>query len=181
MLDAYRTLFQRHSNMPISIYDATVPALVRGLTILSGYTDKAAAYAEEKKFKPDILVNARLAPDMLSLSGQLQRSSDSSKGAIARLTSVTVPSFPDTETTLPELKERLTKTIDFLNTVKPADFEGAETKSIELKFGSLSKTLTGDAFVTSFLLPNFYFHVAMAHAILRHNGVKVGKLDYLGA
>lgn len=166
--------------MPISMYDATVPVLVKGLSILSVYVDKAAAYAEHNKIDPSVLINARLFPDMLPFSGQIQRASDTSKGAMARLLGVTAPSFPDTESTFPELKDRIAKTIAFLKTTEQQDFEGTETKSIELKFGKMSRTFRGDEYVLSFLLPNFYFHVTTAHSILRHNGLKVGKLDYLG-
>jgi hypothetical protein len=162
------------------MYDATVPVLIRGLSILSTYIDKAAAYAEDNKIDPSVLINARLFPDMSPFSGQIQRASDTSKGALARLLGVTAPSFPDTESTLPELKERIAKTIAFLKTANPQDFEGTETKSIELKFGKMSKAFRGDEYVLSFLLPNFYFHVTTAHDILRHNGLKIGKLDYLG-
>jgi hypothetical protein len=167
--------------MSFSMYDVTIPVLIRGLSVLSGYLDKAAAYAADNKFAPSVLVNARLAPDMSSLAGQVQRASDTSKGAVARLTGATMPSFPDTETTLDELKQRIEKTIDLLKAVKPQDLEGSDSKPIELKFGKLSKTFRGDAYVTTFLLPNFFFHITTAHDILRHNGLKIGKLDYLGS
>ena len=167
--------------MSFSMYDVTIPVLIRGLTVLSGYIDKAATYAVDNKFDPSILVNARLAPDMSSLAGQVQRASDTSKGAITRLTGASVPGFPDTETTLDELKQRIAKTIDLLKAVKPQDLDGSDSKPIELKFGKLAKTFSGDEYVLKFLLPNFFFHVATAHAILRHNGMKVGKLDYLGS
>jgi hypothetical protein len=163
------------------MYDLTVPVLKRGLSILSIYLDKAAAFADERKIAPEVLVNARLAPDMLPLAGQIQRASDSAKGMVPRLSTIAAPGFPDTETTLAELKQRIDKTIEFLNTVKSQDLDGSETRSIDLKFGSFTKTLSGDAYVLKFLLPNFFFHVATAHDILRHNGVKVGKLDYLGS
>jgi hypothetical protein len=167
--------------MSFSMYDATIPVLIRGLTVLSGYIDKAGSYATDNKFDPSVLVNARLAPDMSSLAGQVQRASDTSKGAIARLTGASVPGFPDTETTLDELKQRIAKTIDLLKAVKPQDLDGSESKPIELKFGKLAKTFRGDEYVTKFLLPNFFFHVTTAHDILRHNGLKIGKLDYLGS
>jgi hypothetical protein len=167
--------------MSISMYDVSVPVLIRGLRVISSYLDKAVAYAEEKGFDPGVLVNARLAPDMASLAGQVQRASDTSKAAMSRLTGIAAPSFPDTEKTIPELKERVEKTIAFLESVKPDNFQGSEDKSIEMKFGNSSTTLTGKTFVLSFLLPNFFFHVTTFHDILRHNGMKVGKRDYLGA
>ncbi len=167
--------------MALSIYDISVPVLKRALGILALYMDEAAKYAEEAGIKPEVLVNARLAPDMLPLSAQIQRASDSAKSIMSRLTGVEVPSFPDTETTFAELKQRLEKTIAYLDTIKPADLAGAESKMVELKFKKWSATLRGDAFVTTYLLPNFYFHVVTAHDILRHNGMKVGKRDYLGA
>lgn len=167
--------------MSFSMYDVTIPVLIRGLTVLSGYIDKAGAHAADNKLDPSVLVNARLALDMLPLAGQIQRASDTSKGAIARLTGKSVPSFPDTEMTLDELKQRIAKTIDLLKTVKPEDLDGSDSKPIELKFGKMAKTFRGDEYVTMFLLPNFFFHVTTAHDILRHNGLKVGKLDYLGS
>lgn len=164
--------------MPISMYDATIPVLLRGLGILDGYLDRAAAFAADHKIDPKVLVNARLAPDMLPLSGQIQRASDTSKGAIPRLTDLQAPSFADTEVTLEDLKKRVADTVAFLKTVTPAHLEGADQRKVELKF--YNAVMTGDLFVLQFLLPNFFFHVTTAHDILRHNGVKVGKRDYLG-
>jgi hypothetical protein len=164
--------------MAISIYDATIPVLIRGLGILDEYLDRAAAYAADNKIDPKVLVNARLAPDMLPLAGQIQRASDTSKGAVPRLTGLQAPSFADTETTLEELKKRVADTVAFLKTVTPENLQGAEHRKVELK--NLNAVLTGEVFVLQFLLPNFFFHVATAHDILRHNGVKVGKRDYLG-
>lgn len=167
--------------MSISIYDVAIPPLLRGLATLSGYIDKAAEFAAEREIDPSVLVNAQLAPDMLPLSGQVQRASDSAKAAVGRLTGLEVPSFADTETTLPELKERIAKTVAFLQSVPKEKFSGSENRPVELKFGANAKTLRGESYALVFLLPNFLFHVTTAHAILRHNGVKVGKLDYLGS
>jgi hypothetical protein len=164
--------------MAISMYDATIPVLIRGLGILDDYLDRAAAFAADHKIDPKVLVNARLAPDMLPLSGQIQRASDTSKGAIPRLTELRAPSFSDTEATLEELKKRVADTVAFLQTVTPAHLEGSDKRKVELKF--YNAIITGDLFVLQFLLPNFFFHVTTAHDILRHNGVKVGKRDYLG-
>jgi hypothetical protein len=165
--------------MSLSIYDIAIAPLLAGLSTLSRYLDKAEAYAADNKIDPTVLVNARLAPDMLPLAGQVQRASDSAKAAVGRLTGLTVPSFADTETTLAELKERVAKTVAFLKSVPKEKFDGGESRPVELKFTEFAKTFRGDEFALGFLLPNFLFHVAMAHAILRHNGMKIGKADYL--
>jgi uncharacterized protein len=165
--------------MSLSIYDVTIPVLIRGLGILDGYLDKAAAFAAQNKIDPLVLVNSRLAPDMLPLSGQVQRASDTSKGAIPRLTDLQAPSFADTEVTLDDLKKRVADTVAFLKTVTPADMESSQTRKVEVK--SLNAVMSGQSFVLQFLLPNFFFHVTTTHDILRHNGVKVGKRDYLGS
>lgn len=167
--------------MSISIYEVTVPALVRGLGILSIYLDKAAAFAADNGIDPTVLVNARLAPDMQPLAGQVQRASDTAKGSVTRLTGAVAPAFADTETTIEQLKERIANTVAFLNSVTEDQYAGAEERTVELKFRTSAITLTGKAYALSFLLPNFYFHVTTAHDILRHNGVKIGKLDYIGA
>src|SRR6201996_53029 len=120
--------------MSISMYDATIPVLIRGLRILDEYLDRAAAFAAENKVDPQVLVNSRLAPDMLPLSGQIQRASDTSKGAIPRLTDLQAPSFADNEVTLEDLKKRVADTVAYLKTVTPANLEGAEQKQVELKF-----------------------------------------------
>jgi len=166
--------------MSVSMYQLSVPALTRGLRILSSYLDKAAAFAAENNIDPAVLINARLAPDMFSLAGQIQRASDNAKGAIGRLTDFAVPGFPDTEKTFPELKERIANTIEFLETVRPEQLDGAEGRSIELKLRFASGTFSGEQYLLQVLLPNFYFHIATVHNILRHNGVKIGKKDYIG-
>ena len=164
--------------MTLSMYELSVPMVVRGLTVLSQYLDKASDFAVANDVVPADLINARLAPDMLPLSGQVQRASDTSKGAISRLTKIAAPSFPDTETTFTELKDRVSKTIAFLQTATAEDFAGSESKKIELKF--LNTTLSGEDYLLLFVIPNFFFHVATAHDILRNQGLNVGKLDYLG-
>lgn len=166
--------------MSISMYDATVPVLLRGLTVVSRYLDKAEAHAVEHGFDPAVLIGARLFPDMAPLSAQVQRTSDSAKGALARLAGIEVPAFPDTETTFAELKTRVAKTVALLEAATPRQFEGSAAKRIELKLRGTTVTLTGQQFVLAFLLPNFFFHVTTLHDILRHNGVKIGKADYLG-
>lgn len=160
----------------MSIYAETVPVLVRGLTTLSSYMDKAEAFAAEANIDPATLVNARLAPDMLPLSGQVQRASDTAKASIERLTGLPAPSFPDTETTLADLKDRIARTIAFVETATPDLFDGAEERSIDMRI----LTLSGADYPTHFMLPNFFFHLATAHAILRQAGLPIGKKDYLG-
>jgi hypothetical protein len=167
--------------MSISLYDACIPGLTRGLTNLSALLDKAAAYAETKKFDTLVLAQARLFPDMHPLARQVQIACDTAKGAAARLAQVDIPKHPDTETTFAELKARIAKTLDFLKTVTPAQVQGAEARTIEIKFPNGSWKFTGLSYVSEFVLPNFYFHVSMVYALLRNNGVDVGKGDFLGA
>jgi len=160
----------------LSMHEASVPVLVRGLNVLSAEIAKGAAAAGERGFDPAVLVNARLFPDMLPLSGQVQRASDTSKFAAERLSGVASPRFEDVEHTFPELEQRIRNTIAYLESIEPASFAGSESKTIKISAG----TFTGRSYLLHFALPNFFFHVAMTHAILRHNGVNVGKLDYLG-
>jgi hypothetical protein len=166
--------------MAFTMFDLSVPVLLHGVDVMSSYIEKAAEFAAERKIEPSILVNARLAPDMLSLAGQMQRASDDAKGAIARLAGIEAPSFPDVETTLTELDDRLQRTASFLREVTPAQLEGSEHKLLTFKFRSVHGTLRGDAYLLTVLLPNFFFHVATTHDILRHAGMNIGKKDYLG-
>jgi hypothetical protein len=167
--------------MALSMYDVSVPVLLRGLNILSAYLDKAATFAAERNIDPAVLISARLAPDMMSLAGQVQRASDNAKGGISRLTLIKAPSFPDTETSFEELKNRIAKTVLFLQAVKPEQLEGSESRPVEMRTGIVSGTLRGDTYLLSVLLPNFFFHITTTHDILRQNGLKVGKNDYFGA
>ena len=166
--------------MPLSMYQASVPVLTRGLGILSTLIDKGAAHAAEHKLDTASLVNGRLAPDMLPLSGQVQRASDTAKFAAARLTGEPAPSFADEETTLDQLRERCARTVSFLKTVRPEAFEGSETRMVSFGGRDTTLTLPGDSYLLGFVLPNFFFHVTTAYDILRHMGVAVGKRDYLG-
>ncbi|MBM6593953.1 DUF1993 domain-containing protein [Microvirga pudoricolor] len=165
--------------MPLSMHQASIPVFVRGLTVLSGLLRKGEAHARENGLDPADLIGARLAPDMLPLSGQVQRASDTSKLSGVRLSGVAAPSFPDTETTFPELQERIAKTVAYLDSIPPDALDGSEGRSVELSFGSRKPTFRGDSYLLTFALPNFYFHVTTAHGILRHKGVKVGKADFL--
>ncbi len=167
--------------MTLSLHRLTVPAYLRGLRTLSRYLDLAAAQARENGTDPDALAAARLAPDMLPLAGQIQRASDTSKNAIARLLGVDPPRFADDETTLDELRDRLARTIAYLESADPTAIDAGATREITLTSGTLSRRFDGEGYVLEFALPNFYFHLATAHAILRHVGVPIGKLDYLGA
>jgi hypothetical protein len=166
--------------MALTMYTASVPVLVRGLGNLSGLLNKGLASAEARDIDPAVLIAARLAPDMHPLSRQVQIASDSAKGAAARLAGAEVPSFPDTETTFPQLQTRIKHTIDFLQSLGVEQFEGAEALTITLPSPNGEMKFSGQDFLFGFALPNFFFHVTTAHAILRHNGVPIGKMDYLG-
>jgi hypothetical protein len=167
--------------MALSLFDVSIPVLVRGLSNLSVIIDKAAAHAEAKKLDAAALTQARLFPDMFPLIRQVQIACDIAKGGAARLAGIDVPQHPDNETTLPELKQRIAKTSDFIQGIKAKQLEGAETRSIELKGPNRTLSFTGLSYLNNFVLPNFYFHESISYAILRHNGVEVGKSDYLGA
>jgi hypothetical protein len=167
--------------MTISLYDISIPALVRGLVNTSALLDKAAAYAESKKFDAAALVQSRLFPDMHPLSSQVQIACDTAKGAAGRLARVEIPKHEDTEKTLAELKARIAKTVDFLNSITPAQLAGDDARVVEIKNPNAAWKFTAVEYVTRFVLPNFYFHIAMVYALLRNGGVEVGKRDFLGA
>jgi len=167
--------------MTVSLYDFTVPALVRALTNLSHQLEKAHKFAAQKKVDFEAFAQARLIADMRPLTAQIQIATDNAKGAVARLTGVDAPKYEDNEKTYEELQERIAKTLDFVNSVKREQFEGAERREVVLKFPQVTLTFTGQDYVTKFLLPNFYFHVTMAYALLRKNGVELGKPDFMGA
>lgn len=164
-----------------SMYSFSVPVFQRGLQSLSAYLDKIEAHAAEKGIAPEELVSARLIDDMLPLSGQFQRASDSAKLAIVRLTGIEAPRFEDNETTVADLRERLKKTQDFLATITPATMEGTETREVTVSPGGNKTVFTGEDYLAKFALPNFFFHVTTAHAILRSRGLPVGKMTYLGS
>jgi hypothetical protein len=167
--------------MSLSVYSTTVDLFVPQLTQLSVLLGKGAAFAEAKKLDAGVLENARLAPDMLSFRRQIHLACDFAKNSAARLAGIEAPKFEDTETTFAELQARIAKTIDWLRTLKPAQFEGAMTRQIIVPLRTRTLDLPGQAFLQKWVLPNFYFHVTTAYAILRHNGVEVGKQDFLGA
>jgi hypothetical protein len=153
---------------------------LKTLTNLSAILDKGAAFAEAKKVDPSVLLGYRLAPDMLSLTRQVQIASDHAKRATARLAGVEAPVYEDTEASFAELKARIDKTIAFIKTVKPAQIDGSEAREITLKLGGNTRTLSGQTYLLHNALPNFFFHVTTAYAILRHCGVEIGKSDFLG-
>jgi len=167
--------------MTISMYQATIPAFLHGLDNLSAILKKAQDDATARNIDPSVFINARLAPDMFPLSRQLQIATDIVKACPARLSGTEVPSFPDTETTFEELQTRIAKTITFLKSFSADQLEGTQDKTI--KFGRRTGPdweFSGTDYVTQFVLPNFYFHITTVYAILRHNGVQLGKKDFLG-
>jgi uncharacterized protein len=165
--------------MALSIYEISIPVFVRGFGILSTLLRKGEAYAVAAGSDPNALVADRLAPDMLSLAGQVQRASDTAKLAAGRLTGAQAPAFPDDEATFAELQDRIDRTVAFLGTLEEARFANAEAREITLGSGDTARHLTGSSYVLTFALPNFFFHVTTAYDILRHNGVPLGKRDYL--
>lgn len=163
-----------------SMYEFLVPSVNRMLGNLSDLLDKAAAHAEAKKFDPANLLNARLAPDMYPFTRQVQLACDMAKFGAARLTGNPPPSHPDVETTLPELKARIAVTLEYVNSFGAEAFVGSEDRAVTLKTPARELHFAGLDYLRGFVLPNFYFHVTTAYALLRHNGVEVGKFDFLG-
>lgn len=157
-----------------------VPFFVHSLTALSKILDKAEAHAAEKKIQPEVIAQLRLIADMLPFWRQVTIACDHAKGASARLAGMEVPSFPDTETTLAQLKERIAKTIAFIQTIPDAAFEGAEARTITVKAGPRELTFPAPQYYSGYAMPNFYFHMSTAYNILRLNGVQIGKVDFLG-
>jgi hypothetical protein len=167
--------------MAISMYDFSIPALTHGLSNLSAILDKAAAHAAAKKFDSAALAQARLFPDMHPLVRQVQIACDTAKGAAGRLAGIEVPKHEDTEATFADLKVRIAKTLDFVRSVTAAQLKDSESRDIEIKFPNGAWKFTGLAYLTDFVLPNFYFHTTVVYALLRKAGVEVGKMDFLGA
>ena len=165
----------------MSFYDATVPAFLQILGSLTGILNKAEAHCQAKNIHPEVLLGARLYPDMLPLTRQIQLMCDFAAKGCARLTHSEVPVTPDTEKTFDELRQRLARTIDYVKAFKPAQFDGADARDVTFPAGpNNTLTLKGQQFLNNFAFPNFYFHAAIAHGILRHNGVEIGKRDFLG-
>ena len=167
--------------MQISMYSLSVPVLDRTLGNLQNILDKAAAYAAEKKIEPDALLNARLHPEMYPLTRQVQLACDFGGKACARFAQAELPSMPDTETTFAQLKVRIEKVLANIKALPAAKYEGAEKRDITFNIGpDKTMTLTGQQFLNHSAFPNFFFHCATAYDILRHNGVELGKRDFLG-
>ncbi len=166
--------------MSFSIYDTTVPVFTRMLTNLLVFLDKAEADAAARKYSTDVLVDARLAPDMLPFRGQIMIATDHVKGCVSRLAGQPVPSWPDEEKTFEELRLRLRKALDLVATITPDALAGAETRDVTIRTRTGDVTMNGLDYVNQRAMPNFFFHVTTAYAILRHNGVPLGKSDYLG-
>lgn len=166
--------------MAISMYLASAPRFANTLKNLSAILDKAQAHVEAKKLDAASITTYRLFPDMFPFTRQIQAACDTAKGAVARLAGVEVPKHEDTEQTFADLKARIAKTIDFINSVKPGQVEGSEEKEIVLKMRSGEVKFKGMQYLLGHALPNFYFHATTAYNILRHNGVELGKRDYIG-
>ncbi len=166
--------------MSLSMYQASAPRFVATLSNLSALLDKAQAHVDARKLDDATLTAYRLYPDMLPMTKQVQIACDTAKGAVARLAGVDIPVHEDTEKTLAELKARIAKTIAFIQTVTPEQIDGTEDKDIVVKRHDTEKRYKGMSFLLDRALPNVYFHVATAYNILRHNGVEIGKSDYLG-
>lgn len=166
--------------MTLSMHSASVPLLQHMLRNLSHILDKAEAHADARKFDPAALTTFRLAPDMLPFTRQVLIACDAAKNGIARLSGVEAPKFEDNEATFADLKARIQKTLDYLATVPAGALDGAEAREITFPVGrDKTRTMSGQDYLTLWMLPNFFFHVTTAYAILRHNGVDLGKADYL--
>lgn len=166
--------------MSLSFYDASIPLLVRGLHNLSAILAKGKSYAEARAIEPSVLVGSRLAPDMFPLSRQIQIATDTAKGCAARLAGLEIPAYEDTEASFDELQQRIAKTLAFIETITPQQLEAASAREVQLKLRGREVTFTAQSYLFTFVLPNFYFHITTAYGILRHNGVELGKSDYLG-
>ena len=167
--------------MSITMHSASVPVFLRMFGNMNVWLDKAEAHAQAKKFDTANYLTARLAPDMLPFVRQIQMASDAAKFAIARLAGVEAPKFEDNETNFAELRERIAKTVAFIKTVSAEQIDGTEDKDIALPRRDGTLVLKGEPYLKHFVLPNFYFHMTTAYALLRHNGVDLGKMDFLGA
>ncbi len=166
--------------MAISMYSASVPVCIRTLTNLSHFLDRAEAFCTARKIEPSVLINARLAPDMLPFSKQIQIACDAAKLGISRITGVEAPKFDDSEVTLAQFRERIAATIAFLKTIKPEQLDGSEDKDVTITLRSGPVTYKAETYLKHFAMANMWFHTTTAYAILRHNGVELGKMDFIG-
>ncbi|MDA8051682.1 MAG: DUF1993 family protein [Rhodospirillales bacterium] len=167
--------------MTISMHQALVPPFVQMLEALSGVLGKGASFAEARKIDPAVLLAARLAPDMFPLVRQVQVATDQAKGGAARLAGVEVPAWPDKEASFPELQARVARAVDYLKGFAAGEIDGSEARAVTVKAGGRELQFKGREYLFGYVYPNFFFHVTMAYAVLRHNGLEVGKRDFLGA
>jgi hypothetical protein len=166
--------------MALSMYEASVPQFKKMLSNLSVILKKAEDHASQKNIDHDVLINARLFPDMFALVKQVQIASDQVKNGLARLADIEIPKFEDNEKTFSDLEDRIAKTIHFLDQIKPEQLEGSAQKEIKFSIKEWSFEFVGDQYLFAWIIPNFYFHITTAYNILRHNGIEIGKADYLG-
>ncbi|MFN7288296.1 MAG: DUF1993 family protein [Burkholderiales bacterium] len=166
--------------MTLSMYQASIPRFINALNNLSAILDKAQAHVDAKKLDETVLTSFRLYPDMLPMSRQILIASDTAKGLAARLAGVDIPVYEDTEKTLGELKARIAKTVAFLQTIQAEQIDGTEHKEIVIRRGDKETRYSGMQFLLGHAVPNIYFHISTAYNILRHNGVEIGKRDFLG-
>lgn len=167
--------------MTLSMYQLAVPPFVQGLGALSAVLAKAEAFAATRKFDPVVLLSSRLAPDMFPLSRQVQIACDFAKSTVARLASVEVPSWKDDEKTIADLRGRIARTLDFVRSFKSGQIDGSEERDVTITLAGKPISLKGQPYLVHFVLPNFYFHCTVAYAVLRHNGVELGKRDFMGS
>jgi len=168
--------------MPLSMHSASVPVFVRTLTNMLFWLDRAEAYAKVRSFDPDNYLGLRLTPDMLPFSRQIQIASDAAKLCVARLAEVEAPKWADDETSLDALRGRIQKTIDYAESIPAAKLDGSDARVVQVPFGGeRTIPLPGEVYLKHVVLPNFFFHATMTYALLRHGGVELGKLDFLGA
>lgn len=166
--------------MTISLYDTSVPVIGQMLGALSDLLDKGEAHAKAKNFDAGNLLNSRLAPDMFVLTRQVQIACDNAKGGIGRIAGVDIPKFEDTESSIADLKARIAKTLEFVNSIPRAKIDGQEARDIVIPMRDRSLQMKGQQYLLHWVLPNFFFHVTTAYNLLRHSGVEVGKMNYLG-
>ena len=167
--------------MSISMHSASVPVFIRMFANMTTWLDKAEAHAQAKKFDPSVYLTARLAPDMLPFVRQIQIASDGAKFGVSRLAGVEAPKFEDNEASFADLRERIAKTVAFIESVPADQIDGTEDKDIALPRRDGTLMIKGEPYLKNFVLPNFYFHLTTTYALLRHNGVDLGKKDFLGA
>lgn len=166
--------------MTLSMYQASLPTIIRQLEAMSAYLGKGEEYAREQGMDVQELLDGRLAPDMHSLPKQVQIATDLAKGGAARLAGQSPPAYADDEATIPELRTRLAKTVEYLKTLSPADIDGSEKRPVTLKSGETEFHLEGQGYLLNFVLPNIFFHATTTYAILRNKGVPLGKRDFIG-